>query len=352
MHHSQEYKSGHKEVTDVDILWITVGVDDRGSGFDGTSWNGSTAFTNCIAHGATTIPSSVSKLIGLPPSAHGVWTPSDVLPAEAQTFAQRLGSAGYETVLVDESRVPLDAMNCTRGFDEQCGTGKNGEGSVFEDLRDQKRNWDSDRYVYVQLDRLTDATEQKVATFVAEWMDIDRARVAVLTAATTDPSGPHPCSPHPAGANVPLVIWGVDDSPSECTQIVQPADIMATLVDWTIERGSTKLSEADPVRSREVAYTQQREPDSDQAAIELERATGIESFRSESLVTTAHNSTNWYVMSDVDDVLFERSDHQVSKSDDSMTRNLFRRETSSWLRESGSSPMANRKEQLRDLGYL
>lgn len=73
--------------------------------------------TTCISHGIWSQPSVASMMTGLWPLTHGMGIHNDVLPSEIQTVAERLSTAGYQTVGLSTNPYFSRETGLDRGFD-------------------------------------------------------------------------------------------------------------------------------------------------------------------------------------------------------------------------------------------
>ena len=92
----------------------------------------STVFDDAVTTMATTFPAHASMFTGLSPRAHGVRWNGDALAPEAQTVAELLRDAGYDTAAFVSLRALLDRGGFAQGFsttsaDAPAEPGKRGE---------------------------------------------------------------------------------------------------------------------------------------------------------------------------------------------------------------------------------
>lgn len=75
------------------------------------------AFTECIAHSKSTLPSSGSILTGYAPSKNTLGVSGNVLPGSVPTIAERFSQAGYRTACLSRNSYVSGATGLNRGFD-------------------------------------------------------------------------------------------------------------------------------------------------------------------------------------------------------------------------------------------
>ncbi|NLV06896.1 sulfatase [Haloarcula rubripromontorii] len=75
------------------------------------------AFTNCISHSKSTLPSSGAILTGYAPSKNTLGISGNVLPDTVPTIAERFGNLGYQTACLSRNSYVSNATGLDRGFD-------------------------------------------------------------------------------------------------------------------------------------------------------------------------------------------------------------------------------------------
>jgi uncharacterized sulfatase len=75
------------------------------------------AFTQCIAHSISTLPSTGAIMTGYPPAKNTVGVSGNVLPDGVRTIPERFGDAGYQTACLSRNSYLSDATELSRGFD-------------------------------------------------------------------------------------------------------------------------------------------------------------------------------------------------------------------------------------------
>jgi uncharacterized sulfatase len=75
------------------------------------------AFTQCISHSLSTLPSTGTIMTGYPPAKNTVGVSGNVLPDGVRTIPERFGEAGYQTACLSRNSYLSDATELNRGFD-------------------------------------------------------------------------------------------------------------------------------------------------------------------------------------------------------------------------------------------
>ncbi|WP_160168010.1 sulfatase [Haloterrigena salina] len=97
----------------------------------------SVRFEHTIAPATWTVPSHAAMFTGRYPSELGVHARNKILPATAETAADRLSHAGYETAIMSSNPFLTEGTGLHRGFDHRYTSGM--RRALFEDAFDPAR---------------------------------------------------------------------------------------------------------------------------------------------------------------------------------------------------------------------
>jgi arylsulfatase A-like enzyme/Tfp pilus assembly protein PilF len=225
-------------------------------------------FRNTVAHSVLTFPSHASILTGLDPSRHGVHdNDRHRLPESSNTWAERLGGAGYSTAAFIGA-FPLDSVfGLAQGFDvydDYYGSGAEGlrlderpaesvVAAASSWLTEREGSWFAWVHVYDphapyrppvphddrSIESSYAAEVAYVDTALAPLLELARSRnaIVVVTADHGESLGEHGESTHgvfayAATLNVPLIIAGLEGQPTGTVvdERVSHIDILPTVL--------------------------------------------------------------------------------------------------------------------------